>query len=221
MENSSMENREELKKELLNNLQELEVLEQLENLIKDNKIEFNVNNKVYRVRLPNWDETETANKEKIRKFQEMLEAKDDKGKPQYRFKEYWIKLLKLQGEEYDIDKITSKINMINQQMDNLKLKLAQTKNEDGITNLKNEILQMKYDVATLSMKKTDLMKFSLEDQLLYHCNSYITYLVLEEKLEDKWNRVFDNYDNFKNSQNVELLQKALFFMDCLIYRDQE
>lgn len=217
------ENREKMVERVSETINELESISQVENMIKDNKIEFKVKDICYRVRIPTWGEEEEANKYRMIKYKELLTELDEKGNKIYLFRDEWQKILK--NQNVDIDKMDSNIKQLQLDVNALLLRLAETKNDIGINNLKKEIQELRKRQADISMQKANYLEYSIEEQLRYYSNCFLTYLVLEKKVivkkDDKeietWERTFANYSIFKHNDNHELIQKAIFFMNYIIY----
>ena len=91
-------------KEALKAMQELEDSVKLEDVVKDNKIEFKSGDKSFRVRKPNLDEQQEIDNVRRKKYLELV--RDDS----YLFKKQWIETYKKKG--IDIDKIEIDIKRI-------------------------------------------------------------------------------------------------------------
>ena len=65
----------------------------------------------------------------------------------------------------------------------------------------------------MNIEKTDLLVYSIEDQLLIHINAYTTYMILERQESDKWVRHFDSYKDFEESKDDDLIGKAFYFIN--------
>jgi len=95
--------------------------------------------------------------------------------------------------------------------------------------LEKEINKLRSTQFDLSIEKTDLLAYSIEDQLLIHINSYVTWLVLEKeaplreltsKGETKFIRVYNEYEDFLKSDDDELIRKAFYYINRLIYQPE-
>lgn len=208
---AEVEDKETLKKEFLTIMQRLENEKELEEVIKDNKIVFKVEDTKYRVRKPNYDEQTELEKVRREKYLEML------GDDTMKFRKQWITIYKNKG--IDVDKMETEVVTLQTEIDNLLLKMATTTNEEDIEKLRTVITEKKDNQAAINIEKTDLLGYSIEDALMLHATSYYTYLVLE-KLEpkvNKWSRVFDNYHAFASSIDADLINKAIYNVNYLIY----
>jgi len=125
----------------------------------------------------------------------------------------WIEIYK--AKDIDIDEMEKKIVLLNRSMQDKLLKLAETKDEIRVNKQKVEIIKIRKEIAEIQIEKTDLLSYSLEDLLLVEVSSYITYLVLEEKKDDKYVRVFDTYDKCCESKDSALFNKAFYYSSFL------
>lgn len=199
-------------------LLELKQLSELEKIINDNSIEFLHNGKIYRVRLPSWNEQDEVTKKKISQYQKMLTETDDNGNLIYKFKKEWINIYKKQG--VDFDSLDEKYIMLQAQIEEAMINLAQTVDDPEIKRWKDEISDLKQKQLDILVDKSDKLQYALEDQLAAYVNSYTTYIVLEEKIEDKWQRLFKTYNDFKNTSDCKLIAKAVGNLEYIIYNER-
>ncbi len=212
--------KEEAKKEFLNVISELGQLDEMENIVKDNKIPFECDEKHYRLRKPNFKEKLELEKFRRKTYTELI--KDDT----MLFRKQWIAKYKERG--IDIDKMEADIEKIQYEMEKMMIRLATMENKENIEVLKKKVLEMKDQQAILNIEKTDLMSYSIEDNILVAINSYYTYLVLEQeiiavdkeenKAKNKYVRVFDTFEEFQTSEEELLINKSLALANYLIYR---
>ena len=198
-----------LAKEALKVINELEDTVRMENVIKDNKIEFKVKDKVFRVRKPNLTEQQDANKFRRKRYIELVN--DDS----FLFRKQWIKKYKTKG--IDIEKMDAEIHQKQKEMETILLRLAKLDNVKEIEKIKKDVEKLRDEQYAISIEKTDFLAYSIEDQLLISINSYITYLVLEHKDKEKWIKHFESYKKFEESEEKELLNKAYYYINHLIY----
>lgn len=196
-------------KEGMKAISELEETLKMENVIKDNKIVFKSGDKSFRVRKPNLSEQQEIDSIRRKKYMELV--RDDS----FMFKKQWIEIYKKKG--VDINKMDDDIKRIQDDLRSLLLKLAKTSEPKSVKLLTDEVRKIKDKSYDLSIEKTDLLVYSIEDQLLLHVNSYVTYVVLETKKEDKWVKYFNSYEDFEKSKDDELVGKAFYFINELMY----
>lgn len=199
----------DVKEEFIKTLQDLEGVNEVEKMIKDNKIEFDIDNVKYRVRQPTMAEQrelETFRRKKTVEFMNdntMLFQKD------------WIEKYKAKG--IDIEDMDKQIREKHREINQLMLKLATTSETERVEELKQEILILRSEIAGINIERTDLLSYSIEDQLMVAVNSYYTYLVLEKLDNEKYIRVFASFEEFENSTNSKLINKAFTYVSGLIY----
>jgi formaldehyde-activating enzyme involved in methanogenesis len=209
------ETRKEEIQEVTKAIKEVSDMTDFDNIITNNFVEFKSENKNYRVRQPNWEETDLANKAKMIKYREMVNEKDEKGQPVYLFKKEWEKLLNKQG--FNIEEQERKQKEIQATINDLNLRLATAEAKSIVDSIIKEIEELKQDSYDILLDITDKLQFSIEDQLRIFSNTYLTYLVLEEKKEDKWIRTFSSFEEFNKCQKNDLLTKAMYILSSLIY----
>jgi DNA repair exonuclease SbcCD ATPase subunit len=197
-----------LAKEALQALNDLENEVKMEEIIKDNAIEFKVDDILYRVRRPSGPEREQLLEEKRRKYSALV--KDDS----YMFRKQWIAQLKNKG--VDIQAMENKLTALRVEVRDLLLKLAKTSSLPEINQLKQMILDNRDEQYTVSMEITDYLSYSIEDKLLVYINGYTTYVVFEKQVGDKWEKVYKTYEEFINSES-KALAKAFYYINYLIY----
>jgi len=208
MENKKI-TREGLAKEGLEAIRKIEQEIQFENIIKDNKIEFQIEDKVYRVRKINsLEEQELEKNRRIRYTSLVLDNT-------YLFKKEWVGKYLEKG--IDIIKKEKKIRANQYEIETLLLKLAKTADPKNIDVLTKSIDKLKNEQFEISIELTNLLQYCVETQLSNFVISYTAYLVLEEKNNENWNRVFKSFEEFDKSENNTLIGKALYYVNFLIY----
>jgi hypothetical protein len=206
------ENKKKIAVEALKALNEIEASVRTENLIKDNKIEFVVAEKTYRVRKPSFLEKKEI--ETIRRKEYLRLISDDS----YLFRKTWIEKYKTKG--ININEKEAKVKSLQEDIKTLLLRLATAESPKDIKSLKDEINRLRDEQMTISMEITDLCSFSIEDQLTLYVNKYATYLVLEVKSEPDWKRVYDTYDEFSKSED-KVISEAFYYISFLMYNYTE
>jgi len=198
-------------KDALKAMQELEDSVRLEDIVKDNKIEFKSGDKTFRVRKPNLEEQQEIDDVRRKKYLELV--RDDS----YLFKKQWIETYKKKG--VDIGKIETDMKRIEDEIRRLLLRLAKTTDKKGVGELKDQIVKSRDELYVLSIEKTDLLSYSIEDQTYIHAKSYTAYLILERKEKDKWTKHFEDFDKFQKSEDLDLIGKLFYYYDRLIYSE--
>ena len=200
-------------KEALKAMQELEDSVKLENIIKDNKIEFKSGDKNYRVRKPIITEQQEIDDARRKKYLELV--KDGS----YLFKKQWIEIYKKKG--IDVAKIENDMKKLEDEVKRLLLRLAKTTGKKAVEELKNQILKLRDEQYIISIEKTDLLSYSIEDQVYIYAKSYTAYLILEVKKDDKWVKYFKSFGEFEKCEDNNLVSKLFYFFDYLLYSQVE
>lgn len=195
--------------EFIKTLGDIDSTIEVENMIQNNQIEFNINDKKYRVRKPTLEEQKQLETFRRKKYVELIN--DDS----MMFQKQWIKKYKEKG--IDIEAMEKEIRDLQSQIDQTMIKLAKTAEDGRVAQLEEEIIGLKRKQAMLHIEKTDLLNYSIEDQLLIAVNSFYTYIVLEIEIDGKWQKVYNNFDEFDNSKDTKLIYKAFHYMSHLIY----
>lgn len=191
---------EEIVKNLENDLE----LSRIEEFIKDNKIIFNYKDKKYRVRLLNLAEKEELDNYRRKKFGQLMRDKD------VLLEKDLIKQYKERG--IDIEELNEQIKKIDAELMSLHIKLGEaiSKNEmeSILLNYKEQIEDFKVKKQILNTQKNLLLEFSFENALLNYVAQVITYLSLEENIDNKWKRMFKTLEEFQIYEDNELINKA-------------
>ena len=201
----------ELVVEGLKAIQEIEKEMNLKNIVKDNKINFKIGDKEYRVRKPNSSEQRELETMRRKKYLQLVS--DDS----YLFKKQWI--AKYKGKGIDIEKKEKEIKASQYEIETLMLKLAKTAEPKTIDKLMKNIEEIRKNQYNLSIDVTDLLSYSIESQLTISVNSFATFLILEVQKEKEWKRVFDSYEQFEKSEDNPLLNKAFYYANYLMYQN--
>ena len=144
------------------------------------------------------------------------------------FRKQWIDKYKAKGK--DINAMESKMKSLQAEIETLLLRLAKMDDKKAVETMKTKIINLKEEQASINIEKTDLLAYSIEDKLLLEVNSYITYLVLEQEVDDtseaikegdnypkKYEKVFKTYEEFMNSENNKLVNAGFYYINFLIY----
>ncbi len=199
-------------KRLTRQLKELEGLEEMESLIKNNVIDFQFEKVNYRLRRPTPQEKREVSKKRTKKYTDLLREDE------YMLREQLIELYEKKG--ISIRKLELEIIELQKQHESLLLKLAQCKIEADIKKLKEEIIDVREQTSDIFVKKSGLLQYSLEEALLEFVNTYFAYLVLEKKKKNNWVRVFKTYEELMDCENNELLTRVYYFLSILISQEE-
>jgi len=195
-------------RKLLEKFKEDRELANAESLITDNKIEFDYNNKLYRVRLLKLKEKEELYSMKLAKFGQLLQAKASDGTYANMTTKNLIAVLKDRGD-IDIDAIDDKIKKIDAELLDLKLSLGEaiekSAAESILKNYEYKIDILINDKQLLIIQKTNYLSSSLETQLENYEAQFISYLTLESLNDEKWERTFKTFEEFQNCEDETLI----------------
>lgn len=200
MENNKQQDAEAIVKEMGESLE----LAKVEEMIKDNKITFEHDNKKYRVRLLNLSEKEELDMYRRKKFGQLIKDKD------ILLEKNLITQYKERGIDIDIE-IDEKVKKLNAEDIDLQIKLGEaiSKNEADtiLKNYKDQIEDLRIQKRVLQTQRTLLLEFSLENQLLNWVAQIITYLSAEVYDNEQWKRAFNSLEEFQKCEDNKLIDK--------------
>jgi len=173
-------------------------LGEIEELLKTNEKIFEYNGVTYRVRKPNFKEKQEAYQKRIEKFTELL--KNEK----YSLEEDLKQSYKKRG--IDIDVISQEMYDKIKKRDELMIQLGELiKNgapDSDLQKFKIEVQSLNTEIQLLSIRKTSLLEFSIENQVLIYTYSYLTLLLSEKKEGENWVRVWKTFDEFQSDTSA-------------------
>lgn len=185
--------------------------ELVEKILSDNKFEFDENGVSYRIRKPSFKEKQEVYKKKIQKFTELMKDKT------LLLEADWIKQYKERG--IDIEEMNKNIIRLEGKKQGLQYTLGKEiekkSKEDDLKKLRDEIASIEQDQMAISVQKTSYLQFSIEYQLNVFLYAYMITLVTEKKVEDKWVRVWNSYEEFENSDEA-LINKVSYYASIIV-----
>jgi hypothetical protein len=200
MENNRIDEARKIVKEMDEDIN----LKRAEELIRDNKIQFEYKEKQYRVRMLNLKEKEELDMLRRKKFGQLIQDKD------ILLEKDLIKVLKTR--DIDVDKINDDIKKLEVGELDLQMKLGESisKNEDEIIlkRYKDQIEEIRIKKAILDTQKTLILEFSLENQLLNYISQIITYLSADILEDGIWRRMFNSLVEFQSYSDESLINRA-------------
>jgi hypothetical protein len=205
------ENRVQMAEDLVKKLRELNEIDSLEQLLKDNSNEFVYQDKHYRVRKPVPPEKEEANKERMKKYIEMLRS------PDYIFRKELVALYKTKG--INLDAMDQEIKDLALKERQYYIRLNDNQDPKDIEFLEKEIVTGQQRQQEIFLEKEELLKYCIEKQLDDFLKFYLVYLVLEIKDGDKWKKVYSSFKEYMESPE-ELLQARATQVFRLIISDE-
>jgi len=186
-----------------NNIAKSIDLTRIEDMLSNNNVEFESDNVRYRVRKLSYKEKQCAYEKQVEKVTELLS--NDK----YDMEEILKEKYKKKG--IDIVEMDKQMLTLENKKHQYQLKLGelltkQAKDSD-LDVFKNEITKLNEEQISISIRKTNLLQYSIEQQALIYVYSYLTFLITEKYENDVWVKAFKTYDDFVNAEE-ELIHKA-------------
>jgi hypothetical protein len=218
-DNTMTESTEKKEKDILAEIKESVNLDELENILINNEIVFEHNNKKYRVQKPTQKQKSDLYQAKVKKYTELIQDKS------YMLEKDLIKQYKDRG--IDINAIDTEILELERQKKDYKIKLGEAlekKLMSELKKLKDIIEDIKSQQHQLSIKKTSLLEISIEQQSTLYGYSYLAYLLAEvniakENEPDKYEKVWKSWKEYENEKDEKLLY-LITFNSTLISRGE-
>jgi hypothetical protein len=210
-----LKDNEQLKKiseDLVEKFSKLKREDLMEEVVLGNSLEFEYENQKYKVTKPNFAKKQRAFQEKARKFTALLQNKELLLEQDLRknYKERGV----------DIDALDNRFSELQLQKHSLQLKLGgalakQNTPETELNEYKTQIEKILTEQSGISVQKSALLEFCIEQQVYVHICSYLTYLVTEKLVNDKWVPAWSNFEEFENSDE-KLIQQVAFYSSLVI-----
>lgn len=176
--------------------------------IKDNYYDFKYKDDEYRIRLLTVRDREELEILKRTKYSQLLRNTDILMEKDLK------ELYKKRG--IDIDAIDTEIKVKVQEKQNIQLKLgeglSEKKSEQLLESMALNISKLDLDIMTLSIQKKDLLEPSFENLFYMYIEQCIAFLCCEKKVEDKFIRAFNSFDEFLSIEEELLTTVALYSM---------
>lgn len=204
--------KEELAQEVATKLKELNEVDFLEQLLKDNSSEFIWKEKHYRVRQQTIYDKEDEHKQKMIKYLVMLRD------PNYVFKKELLELYKTKN--IDIDLMEKQIKQIVLKVHELYKRLNLVTTPKDIQFLEKEITTLEKQQQELFIEKEQLLEFCIETQLDDFVKMYRIFQVLEVKTDETWQKVYKSFDEFKNDTDDILQAKAAQMVAVMVHNEK-
>ncbi len=210
------EKKEEALQELTKKVSENINFDLVDQALQNNEILFEHAGNTYRIRKPLYSDKQKVYKEKITKFTQLLKN------PEMILEEDLKTQYKQRG--IDIDDMQRQIIDLELEKQKHQLKLGEILAGNGVeANMepyKDQIRDIEMKQTEISVRKNVLMEFCIESQLLVYLYSFMTTLIAEKQVaEDKWERIWNSFDEFEKCPDEEFVNKAAFHA-TLILRDE-
>jgi hypothetical protein len=184
----------------------------VEEFISNNELRFELNKIEYKVTKPTFKQRQLLSNERIKKYSQLLSAKDELNNYIYKTEKDLTKEYKERG--IDIDAMVTRFNALDMKKKDYQIKLgkllSEKKPEAELNLLKNEIISIEKEQSQLIQEKTALLEPCLETQLLVYLYSYLAFLITDKKEGDNWVKAFKTFEEFENTD--------LNLIDNIVYR---
>jgi hypothetical protein len=199
-ENKELVETKEMKiEEIQSKMNEMLNMGEIENLIKSNEVEIEVDGVKYRVRKPTFAQKRATYDQKVKKFTELIQNSNF-------ILEADLKATYLK-RGVDIDAMQTQMAEKTAIRDSLMFQLGKAIKDQAsdmdLKGFKEQINAINSEIQTISIKKTQLLEYSIENQVMITTYSYLTFLTAEKKDGDNWVPVWNKYEEFLNdSKNL-------------------
>jgi hypothetical protein len=204
---------EEIQK-ILEKMQEEYQIDKVAELVKDNKIEFKYQEKIYRVRFLNANEKDELDMIRRRKFGQLLQDKD------ILLEKSLINAYKEKGINIE-EEIDNKLKLLNAQLADVNYKLGEalvkTPGDTILKTYREEVIDLTSKIRELTIQRGHLLEYSLENHLQNFVAQAISYLSLEIKIEDKWIKAYNSLEEFMKQEDT-LIELVGMYSMYLHYR---
>jgi len=200
-------------KQVLEDITKIEKTEMVDKLIHNNAVEFVHDGVTYKVSPPSYDQRIEANRERAKKFTEMMNDS------QFMMEADLVKLYAKRG--IDIAQIDKDVAALEKRKDDLMLKLGQALKEDKQEELdvyKKEIETLNTEVRNLNLQKIMYLELSVESQVMVHVYTYLAFLCTMKKEGETFIRAFNTFDDFKSISN-DLMNIIVFYSSFMVRND--
>ena len=204
--------KEQIAKRAMKVYEEMEESMKLENIVKDNTIEFIIGDREYRVKKPNLLKQQEIEQARRKKYTELMA--DDS----FLFRQQWVDNYLKKG--VDIIKMENELRVSHAEIKKSLIKLATTVDDKGIEDLKAEVNKTREEQYTLSIKITNMLSYCIESQLKIYEDTFTAAVVLEIKEGEEWKRNFESFEEFEETHDIELINKTFYYLQYLMYSDE-
>lgn len=197
--------------EITKQMDDLLNMNEISDLIKNNEKIFEFKGISYRIKKPTYKQRQEVYNKRVEKYIGLL--KDTK----FPLEKDLRKLYK--ERDIDIDKmdieLTNKVKSRNDLMIKLGEELKNKSPESTLKLLTQEIESKNDEINDLSMNKSSLLEFSLEQQISVFIFSYYTYVLTEKKEGENWVKVWNTFEEFENDDQ-DLINKSAYFITVML-----
>jgi len=213
-ENVREELRQEESKKILETINDEYNIGKVQEMIKDNKIEFEYADKNYRVRLLSVKEKDELDFLRRKYFGKLLTDKE------ILMEKDLIRLYKERGLDIE-EEFDKEIGRVNKKIADTNYKLGESLANKGgeiiFKTYREELEKLTNELYELMIRKNHLLEFSLEQQLINYVAKIASYLSLDIKVEENWMRAFNSIDDYLQSDEKLINLSATYSM-AIMYR---
>jgi len=197
MEQNKAKINEEVQK-IKSKVQKVIDFDKIEELLMNNKVEFDYDKVKYKVVRPSFKQKQEVNEKRIEKYTLLLQNE------KFLLEEDLIKLYKKRG--IDIEAMNKNYDALEEQKSKLLFELGKAikekKPEKDLQPYRDEISKLNTQQEEIVMRKAVLLDSSIECQVNVYSYSYLAYLITEKSVNNKWIKAWDTYDSFLNSEET-------------------
>ena len=170
----------------------------MDELLKTNQMEFSHNDKTYRIRQLTLADKEILNDMIMHEHGRLMQDQNILTENQYR--------TLYKQKEVGLDIIEDKIKKLDAEKFAIQLKLGEALgNKVGDTILS----EYKKQIETIT-NQTDILLIQRGELMHVFQMKAMTYLSFDIKIEDKWIRLYNTYEEFQAEKDEELITKAAY-----------
>lgn len=212
---------EKQKAKLLNDtsqkINELEQLEIIEEMLRDNIYEFKYIDDWYRVKKPGRGARQELREAKNKKKNELLRDSSNVTE------EELLKLYLNRDIPVDISAMRKKIVAYQHKIEDLAKAVIEQPVDSEKEKLMQNIEDYQYQQRSIQLEINELLNSCIEKQLKDFVQEYLVFVALEKKHEDgTWKRCFSSYAEFMDADDRldQLIYRATYYFTVLILKNE-
>ena len=93
-----------------------------------------------------------------------------------------------------------------------------TESKEIISNYEQQVKDLVQKQSEISIRLSELLEYSVENEILEFSNLYLIYNVLEKLEDDKWIKCFKTYEDFLATENETLILEATYNLSMLVFK---
>lgn len=180
-------------------------LNEIEELIKNKVTTFDYKGQSYRVRPLTFKDRNLGYEKKVEKYTELL------SNSKFKLEEDLKKVYK-DSRNIDIDEMQNRYNSLEAQISNFMEQLGKLVKEDASIDQKkhltDKIGELRSSQDNISRKKSELLQYSVESQVMLYVYNFLTYLCTEKKEGENWIPVWNSFEEYQNYPDEKLITNA-------------